>query len=537
MATQLWQKIQAAKKAEQAARIPSEWKLPETALPPHGTVDLRPYAASSGILSDRELHITEKYDATALAGEIAKGTFSAVEVVTAYCKRAAVAQQLCNCLTEIMFLDAMEAAKRLDVEYKKTGKVVGPLHGVPMTFKECFHVKGYDASDGYISRTFEPSTYDSYLIEVVRSLGAVVIAKTNTPQTMLVAEAENNVFGRTKNPVVSHLTSGGSSGGEGSVLSFKGSALGIGTDVGGSIRIPAAANGVYGYKPSFGILPMLKYAASNWVGMNTGIPAVCGPLARSMRDLTLLSRAVREVKPWTADPALIPNIFELEPVDRRPVVGVIYQSGLMLHPPIRRGIQEAAAKLKEAGFEVKEFTPPDFQEIRSVAAELFTIDGLSYPKRELEKAGEPVVESVMKIGHWFKNPKTHEQVWELNAKKGELQKQMLDCWQEAAIDIVLCPAGPHTAVPPNDWYSDTYTVSWNVMDYPAVIVPFTTADPDKDPKDWTFVPLSLENRKVQALYGPELMAGAPVALQFVGPRLGDRQLLKDAELLDKVLNN
>lgn len=135
MTTPLWVKIQAAKKAEQAARIPSEWKLPEAALPPKKTIDLRPYAASSGILSERELKITGDYDATALAEEIAKGTFSAVEVTTAYCKRAAIAQQLCNCLTEIMFLDAIEAAKRLDKKYQKTGKVVGPLHGIPMTFK------------------------------------------------------------------------------------------------------------------------------------------------------------------------------------------------------------------------------------------------------------------------------------------------------------------------------------------------------------------------------------------------------------------
>lgn len=97
-------------------------------------------------------------------------------------------------------------------------------------------MKGYDASNGYISRTFDPSKHTTPLIEVVKANGAVVIAKTNTPQSMLVAESHNNVFGQTKNPVVSHLTCGGSSGGEGSIMAFRGSALGIGTDVGGSIR-------------------------------------------------------------------------------------------------------------------------------------------------------------------------------------------------------------------------------------------------------------------------------------------------------------
>lgn len=228
--------------------------------------------------------------------------------------------------------------------------------------------------------------------------------------------------------------------------------------------VPAAANGIYGFKPSFGILPMLGYAASNWVGMNTGIPAVCGPMTNSARDLNLLCTVVREKKPWLGDPALIPQIFEHELSDRRPIVGVIHKSGLTPHPPVERGIKEAADKLAQAGYEVKEFTPVDFAEIRKVTAEMFTLDGLSYPKQELSKAGEPVVESVRKIGFWDRQPKKPEEMWSLNAQKLKMQKQMLDRWQEAKVDIVLCPAGPHTAVKPSDWSNDQYTVAWNAMD-------------------------------------------------------------------------
>ncbi|KAL3424077.1 fatty-acid amide hydrolase (amidase) [Phlyctema vagabunda] len=555
MTSKTWQEISAAKKAEQLERIPKEWILAPDKLPAQGTIDLRPVASSSGILSERELKITEEYDATALVQEIAVGTYTAVEVVTAYCKRAAVGQQLCNSLTEIMFRDAIAAAQKLDETFNATGKTAGPLHGLPMTFKECFHVKGYDASDGYISRTFEPSTIDSYLIQIVRDAGAVVIAKTNTPQTMLVAEAHNNVFGQTKNPVVSHLTCGGSSGGEGSIIAFRGSALGIGTDVGGSIRymsprkmklyanikcrIPAAANGTYGYKPSNGILPMIGYAASNWPGMNTGVPAVCGPLANSLRDLTLLTKVVRGVKPWIFDPAVVPHICERGVSARKPVVGVISSSGLTPHPPILRGIREARRKLEAAGFEVKDFSPPDFADIRKVTKELFTLDGLSYPKRELAKAGEPVVQSVSNIGFWPVPAKTPEEMWRLNAKKLSIQKEMLDRWQQAKVDVVLCPAGPHTAVKPGNWMMDHYTVVWNAVDYPAVIIPFSVADPEKDPLDRSFVAWETNKEPdelIQAMYEPKQMAGAPVCLQLVGMRLEDEQLLKDAELIDQILN-
>lgn len=215
-----WQEIQAAKCTERDARIPAEWKLKPEDFPPAGTRDLRPVATSCGILTPEELEITgPTQDATSLIASIAAGTYSSTQVVTAFCKRAAIGQQLCNNLTELMFSDALEKAKKLDEHYQTTGKVIGPLHGLPMTFKECFHFKGYDSTNGYISRCFNPATVTSPLPLLLEGAGAVIIAKTNVPQTMLVAEAHNNVFGQTKNPVVSHLTCGGSSGGEVSISS------------------------------------------------------------------------------------------------------------------------------------------------------------------------------------------------------------------------------------------------------------------------------------------------------------------------------
>ncbi|OTA59561.1 amidase [Hypoxylon sp. EC38] len=533
-----WKELQAAKKAEQDSRIPAEWKLKKEDFPPEDIVDLRSFVNTCPILSPAELAITsDEYDATSLAAAIAEGKFTAQEVVTAFCKRAAIGHQLCNMLTEIMFADAIERAKELDSIYKSTGKVVGPLHGVPMTFKECFHFKGYDSTNGYMSRVFQPADRTSPLPELLQAAGAVVISKTNVPQTMLVAESDNNVFGRTKNPVNSRLTSGGSSGGEGASQAFRCSALGVGTDVGGSIRIPSACNGVYGYKPSFGIIPMIGYSYSGWTGSNTGIPAVTGPLGHSVRDLDLFARIVRAAQPWKFDPAVIPNIMEFVPeAPRKPVVGVIYASGLTPHPPVRRAIREAVSKLAAARFEIRDFNPPDFIGIRNISEQLFTLDGLSYPKQELAKSGEPVVPSVKKIGFWDIPPKTQEEAWQWNTKKGQVQKDMLDEWQRVGCDVVLAPVGPHTAVLPGDWTSDIYTVAWNVCDYPAVVVPFTHVDPVLDPVDAEFKPMHTADQKNQDMYDPELFKGAPVALQIVGPRLGDKQLLKDVELIDSVLN-
>ncbi|KAL4906382.1 hypothetical protein BDW74DRAFT_176712 [Aspergillus multicolor] len=538
----LWQTIRDEKRAEQLSRIPHDWRLQPSQYPAKNRADVRPIATTSGILSERELEITgEKYDATSLAAEIAKGTYTAVETVTAFCKRAAICQQLCQALTEICFSEAIEKAKKLDEYFERTGgKTVGPLHGLPMTFKECFHVKGYDASNGYISRCFDPSTTTTPIIQLVEDAGAVVIAKTNVPQTMLVAECENNVFGRTKNPIVNHLSCGGSSGGEGALSAFRGNALGIGTDVGGSIRLPAAFNSVYGYKPSVGILPFIGYAASGWTGVNTGIPAVLGPIGHSIRDLRLLTKAVRERKPWLFDPAVIHGVMESpDPaLETKPIVGILHESGVTPHPPIRRALREAQLKVEAAGYEVRDFTPvcPDFAELREISSQLFTVDGASYAKRELARAGEPVVPSVTNFGFFDMPRKTHEEMWQWNTKKGQMQKEMLDAWQQLGIDVLIAPAAPHTPIPPEHCTSELYTVAWNAVDYPAIIIPFTKAVPQLEPKNNAFQPKHDLDQRVQALYDPELMAGAPVSLQFVAPRLQDAALLRYAEELDKVLN-
>ena len=209
---------------------------------------------------------------------------------------------------------------------------------------------------------------------------------------------------------------------------------------------------------------MLGNAPSSWPGTNPGVPAVCGPLAHSIRDVRLLMKVVRSFEPWMGDPAIIPGIFETPTNTRLPVIGVIRQSALTPHPPVRRAIEEAVTKLRTAGFNVKEFSPPDFSEIKRITQELFTLDGLSYARREMGLTGEPVLDSIVKLGLWKRKRKQVEEIWAWNAKKIAYEKKMLDSWQAAGIDVALCPAGPHSAVPRGEWSNTMYTVCWNGVD-------------------------------------------------------------------------
>lgn len=142
-----WEEVAARKKRERFSRIPEEWRLPEDLLYSRSYLSI-PSNSVPSILSPKEYSITNTHDATSLAKAIRERKLTAEEVAVAYCKRAAIAQQSVNCLTEIFFEDGIRRARWLDEEFKRTGRVVGPLHGVPVSLKDTFNFKGYDSSAG-----------------------------------------------------------------------------------------------------------------------------------------------------------------------------------------------------------------------------------------------------------------------------------------------------------------------------------------------------------------------------------------------------
>jgi Asp-tRNA(Asn)/Glu-tRNA(Gln) amidotransferase A subunit family amidase len=142
-------------------------------------------------------------------------------------------------LTEPLFSRALQRARDLDEHRQRTGTPVGPLHGLPVSVKDTFCVEGVDSSIGLSALAFKPASANAALVDLLQSLGAVVIAKTNIPQTLGTLDSCNHLFGRTLNPLNRQWTAGGSTGGEGVLVAMHGSMVGFGTDIGGSIRVPA----------------------------------------------------------------------------------------------------------------------------------------------------------------------------------------------------------------------------------------------------------------------------------------------------------
>ncbi|KAJ9098764.1 hypothetical protein QFC21_004412 [Naganishia friedmannii] len=239
---------------------------------------------------------------TAIVQGIREKRWTATEVLNAFVKRALVAQGETNCLTEgrpsniaIAFsatvAEAHARARSLDEHFAQTGTVVGSLHGLPVSIKDMIHIRSVHTTLGLTSHLSEPPhTSSAAIVAALEHLGAIVpYVKTNVPQLLLSFECNNAVFGRTKNPYNPAHTSGGSSGGEGALIAFRGSALGIGTDIGGSLRIPAGYCGIYSLKPS-------SVKGSTWPTEGIarlgegfeGLVSVVGPMCASAEDLQMV---------------------------------------------------------------------------------------------------------------------------------------------------------------------------------------------------------------------------------------------------------
>jgi amidase len=224
-----------------------------------------------------------------LVSGIAERKWTSTRILHAFIRSARRAQQKINCITQPNFTAALKAAEERDEHFAKTGELVGPLHGIPFSFKENNNIKGLTTTVGYTAWVLDgPASSDAALAQMVQHLGGIVILKTNVPQTMMSFECSNPLYGRTLNPWSPAHTPGGSSGGEAAVLASDGAAAGFGSDIGGSLRIPTGYCGIYAIKPTIGRLPGAGTRTARH-GFE-GIPCVYAPMCRSTADLEFLFR-------------------------------------------------------------------------------------------------------------------------------------------------------------------------------------------------------------------------------------------------------
>lgn len=292
---------------------------------------------------------------------MATGKLSCLAATTAFCKAAAVAHQVTNCLTEIYFAQALAQAKEFDDIFAKTGKPTGALFGVPISLKDQFEIKGTECNMGIASWIGQVSKENSVLVDILQNAGAILHCRTNISQALMFGESDNYVYGKTTNPSNRSLTCGGSSGGEGALVAMHGSVVGVGTDLGGSVRVPAAYNGLFGLRPTLHRLPYAG-ARNTLLGMES-IASALGPISPSVTGVSAFVKAVVDAEPWLLDAktpeipwrqemADLKHLKNADGTQRKPVYGVMsWDDHVMPWPPMRRALNTTMSAVKNAGLE------------------------------------------------------------------------------------------------------------------------------------------------------------------------------------------
>ncbi|OAL51348.1 amidase [Pyrenochaeta sp. DS3sAY3a] len=463
-----------------------------------------------------------------LLSSLATGKLSAVQVSQAYLQRAAVSQGLTNCLTELLPSLALQRATELDSFYQKHGRPIGPLHGLPISVKEHIGFEGLRCTTGYVSHWDTISKEDAHILQVLRDTGAVFHCRTTIPQTMMHLETDSNLYGTTVNPYNSNLTSGGSSGGEGALIALRGSCLGIGSDVGGSIRSPATNCGIYGLKPTAFRLP-----TDGWGYMLAGadsVETVLGPLSTSLQGINLFMKAIINSEPWLTEPALIPMPWRSYTIPQnRPLkIGVLWNDGVVEpHPPITRALKIMASGLQEQGIEVVDFTPYLHDEAWAILSSLYYPDGGEADSEDIAKSGEPwrpLSEWIIKENPCVKKLSVGELAYWYEEREAYRKEYALH-WNKFGVDALLCPVGPGVAPKHNTARYWSYTSQWNLLDYPGVVFPVCKVDKGQDQWQGNGKTLSGHDEDNRNLWDPEEFHGAPVGLQLVGRRFEDEKIL------------
>ncbi|HLJ65692.1 MAG TPA: amidase, partial [Stellaceae bacterium] len=192
--------------------------------------------------------------ATTLAHMIREKSVSALEVAEAHLARIAAVNPKLNAIVAIDPERVRADAKAADAALAGSG-IKGPLHGVPVTIKDTFDVAGLKATSGTLGRAHHVPSSDATVVTRLKAAGAIILGKTNVPEFAAAYESDNLVYGRTNNPYDLGRTAGGSTGGDAAIIAASGAPLGIGTDAGGSIRVPAHFCGLAGLKPTSGRVP------------------------------------------------------------------------------------------------------------------------------------------------------------------------------------------------------------------------------------------------------------------------------------------
>src|SRR3954453_15085627 len=449
-----------------------------------------------------------------MAGLIRSRQLSPVELVQAHLKRIETVNPKINAYVQVDAERALAAGRHAEKAVLEN-KTLGPLHGVPISIKSAIGVAGMRCEAGTKLRTGHVATQDAPLVARLRRAGAIILGMTNTPELLMAWETDNLLYGRTNNPWNLSRTAGGSSGGESAAIAAGMSAGGVGSDGGGSIRVPAHFTGICGLKPTPGRIPATGHFPAS--GGPFALTGVVGPMARTVADLKILFEVMQGPDEGDTCAAPVPVRWPTEKHTKELRVGYFEHDGRTpVTAETRSAVEIAAAELQRAGFIDEPFHPNGLEEAREIWKKFFVkiggmLLGPMFARHDHEitpilkqflelSAGEPPITENSLLDAWFRRDRL----------RGEFFSAMRQ------YPILLCPAAAIPAFRHRErsWEVDgttvqyldawSYTEWFNLIGNPAVVVPVTQS-----------------------------AEGLPIGVQIVGRPWEEEQVLAVAAALEK----
>ena len=453
--------------------------------------------------------------AVIMAERIRKRELSPVELVEAH---LAQIEKLNPKLNAFVHVDA-DAARRA-AQYAETsvmqGKTLGALHGIPVSIKSSFDVAGMRCESGTRLRVGHVPIQDAPLVARLRAAGAIILGVTNTPELLMAWETDNLLYGRTNNPWDLERTAGGSSGGEAAAIASGMSAGGVGSDGGGSIRVPAHFTGICGLKPTPGRIPAAGHFPAS-AGPFASI-GVVGPIARTVADLKILFEIMQGPDAGDTCSAPVALRWPGREETKNLRIGYFEDDGRTpVTPETRAAVRRAAESLRSAGFQVERFQPDDLDQARKLWWKYFVVAG-GMLLRPMFKGREtdlsPILKDFLEVSA-SQPPLTADSLLDAWIQRDLLRAQFFA--QMRRYPILLCPAAAIPAFRHGErsWEVDNKTVNYldawsyteffNLLGNPAAVVPVGRS--------------------------PE---GLPIGVQIVGRSWEEEQVLSVACALESV---
>ena len=503
---------------------------------------------------------------TELSAHIKSGKLTSVEIVSTYIKRALTIGRVLHLTAEECFEQALSEAYKCDQE-TANGHSRGLLHGIPISVKEHYGMKGYTSACGLTWKLDYPDTEDAVLVQLLVDQGAIPFVRSNVCQAMMWIESSNKLYGRADNPWNTSRTTGGSSSGEGGLVASRSSPLGIGSDIGGSVRIPSHFCGVYGFKPCpkrFSIKGIKTIPNTEFEGFESTVKGSFGPIGRCVDDLALVIRSWFNEKAFEYDPTVVPLKFNESDFGNSKRLRIGYYTHLNGYPVadcIKNAILKCAELLSEE-CEMVPYTIPHTSELMKSFFEAYTGNAeAEFVGRELNgEDPEPFFEgAIYSINHPYlfklqltllsqfgnqrladyldngSNFSSLEYVDRFQSTQDLVHLVIAD-WSKQELDAVICPIYGMVATPHNATVEVGpclgYSYIMNVLAFPAGVVPVGTVKEGenyyKDEYD------DLLTKACSSVM--ENSQGLPYSIQVVGLPYKDETVLNVMKKIEKVFN-